>query len=132
MIQIFSKKIDPLPLVVGNGPMVQAPYAPPLIPEATNRKTVGTAAGMPVNITDVIVQGKDPSTGSVNRRRPPVTVAAIAAEDPVEEPKAARPCRETRRVCRARVGSKPTTRGRLGRRALQSTSCDAGTSQEGL
>ncbi len=119
--------------------MVQAPYAPPLIPEATNRKTVGTSAVVPGNVTVVIGKVTEPSIGSGKRRRPPVTEVANDEVGPEGEgpavvvvPKAARPCRETRRVGRARVGSKPTTRGRLGRRALQCTSCDAETSQEGL
>jgi len=106
MIQIFSKKIDPLPLVVGNGPMFQAPYAPPLIPEATNRKTVGTGEVVPVNTAGAdVVQATVPRTGSGKRRRPPESVGANVEEGPVVVPTAARPCRETRRVGRARVGT---------------------------
>jgi len=112
--------------------MVQAPHAPPLIPEATNRKTVGTAAAAPVNRAVVVVQVTDPSIGSGKRRRPPVTVVANEDEVPVEAPKAARPCREARRVGRARIRQIPTTGGRLSNRALQSTPCDAGTTQKGL
>jgi len=86
--------------------MVQAPYAPPLIPEATNRKTVGTeVVEVPVNKAVAVVQETVQSNGTGKRRRPPVTVAANVAEDPVVVPKAARPCRETRRVGRARVGT---------------------------
>ena len=85
--------------------MVQAPHAPPLIPEATNRKTVGTVVDAPVNAAVVEVQNTVPGIGSGKRRRPPETVEATAAEAPVAEPKAARPCRETRRVGRARVGT---------------------------
>jgi hypothetical protein len=132
MIQIFSKKIDPLPLVRGNGPMVQSPYAPPLIPEATNRKTEGTAEVVPVRIDVVGVQESVPSIGPGKRRRPAVTPVANVDEVPVVEPSAARPCRETRRVGRARVGSKPPPGCRLSNRALQSTSCDARTTQKGL
>ena len=86
--------------------MVQAPYAPPLIPEATNRKTEGTGeVVVPVNIAGGVVQDTVPSIGSGKRRRPPVTVAVIVGEGPFVVPKAARPCRETRRVGRARVGT---------------------------
>ena len=85
--------------------MVQAPYAPPLIPEATNRKTVGTVVVVPVNIAVVVVQVTVPSIGAGKRRRPPETDEANVAEGPVAAPTAARPCRETRRVGRARVGT---------------------------
>ncbi len=89
--------------------MVQAPYAPPLIPEATNRTTVGTVAAVPGNIAGVEVQDTEPSIiGSVKRRRPPVTGVANAEEVPVVVPRAARPCRETRRVGRARIRQIPT------------------------
>ncbi len=87
------------------GAMVQAPYAPPLIPEATNRKTVGTAVVGPVNSAGGVAQVTDPNTGTGKRRRPPATIAANEVEVPEEVPKAARPCRETRRVGRARVGT---------------------------
>ena len=86
MIQIFSKKIDPLPLVRGNGPMVQSPYAPPLIPEATNRKTDGMAGVVPGNTAVEVVQGTVPSIGPGKRRRPPVPVEANVVEDPVGVP----------------------------------------------
>ena len=85
--------------------MVQAPYAPPLIPEATNRKTVGTVVVVPENIAVAVVQETVPSIGSGKRRRPPITDVANAVEGPAVDPKAARPCRETRRVGRARVGT---------------------------
>ncbi len=60
------------------GAMVQAPYAPPLIPEATNRKTAGMVGGVPVNIAGVVVEVTVPSIGSGKRRRPPETVVANA------------------------------------------------------
>jgi hypothetical protein len=85
--------------------MVLAPYAPPLIPEATNRETDGPVEVEPDHSAVGVVQVTEPSPGPGKRRRPPVTVAAIAAEVPVVVPKAARPCRETRRVGRARVGT---------------------------
>ena len=113
--------------------MVQAPHAPPLIPEATNRKTVGTVEGVvPVNTAAGVDQVTEPRTGPGKRRRPPVTVAANVVEGPVVVPKAARPCRETRRVGRSRVGAPPSPWRRMDRRARQSTSCDAETTQEGL
>ena len=111
--------------------MIQAPYAPPLILEATNRKTVGTGVVDPVNIAVVAVQGPGPSTGSGKRRRPPVTDDANEEEVPVADPQAARPCRKARRIGRARIRRIPTPGGRLSNRALQSTSCDAST-QKGL
>ena len=73
-------------MVGGNGPMVQAPHAPPLIPEATNRKTVGTIAAVPDDIAEVAVQVTAPSKGTGKRRRPPVTVAANVEEAPVVAP----------------------------------------------
>ena len=73
-------------MVGGNGPMVQAPHAPPLIPEATNRKTVGTVVGVPVEIAVVGVQETVPSKGTGKRRRPPATVEAKVEEVPVAVP----------------------------------------------
>jgi len=62
--------------------MVQASLAPPLIPEATNRKTSGTVAVAPENIAEVVEQVTDPRIGSGKRRRPPVTAGANVGEDP--------------------------------------------------
>jgi hypothetical protein len=108
--------------------MVQAPYAPPLIPEASNRKTKSTeavvAVVVPFNSAGVVVQVPAISIGAGKRRRPPATEVANAVEAPVEVPKAARPCRETRRVGRARVGRIPTTGGRLDSRAFKCSSDD--------
>ena len=112
--------------------MVQAPYAPPLIPEATNRKTVGTVVVVPDNIAVAEEQVTGISFGTEKRRRPPVTVVAKVVEASIVAPQAARPCRETRRVGRARIRRIPTPGCRLSNRALQSTPCDARTTQKGL
>jgi len=56
------------------------------IPEATNRKTVGTVVVVPVDIAVVVVQVTVPSIGSGKRRRPPVTVVAKVVEVPVVVP----------------------------------------------
>ena len=66
--------------------MVQAPHAPPLIHEATNRKTECTAVVKPENGTVGGVQGTVPGTGPGERRRPPVTDDANAAEGPAVVP----------------------------------------------
>ena len=66
--------------------MVQASLAPPLIPEATNRKTVGTVVVAPVNIAVVEVLGTAPSIDPVLQRRPPVTDVANVEEVPVVVP----------------------------------------------
>ena len=79
----------------GDWPIVQAPHAPPLIPEATNRKTVGSVGVAPEHITEVIAQVTVPSIGTVKRRRPPVTEAANVVEFPEVAPTAARPCSKT-------------------------------------
>ena len=105
------------------GAMVQAPYAPPLIPEATNRKTDRTAVEVPAAVTVVVVQGTAQSIGTGKRRRPTETVGANVVEDPVEVPKAAWPCRETRRIGCSRIRLSPTPGCRLGRRALQNPTC---------
>ena len=104
------------------GPMVQVPHEPSLILDAPYRHTVGTVVGVRENTTVAIVQETVPSIGTGKRRRPPVTVAANVDEAPDVEPTAARPCRETRNVCRTRVGTIPTPGCQLGRRALQCAS----------
>ena len=79
--------------------MVQAPHAPPSIPEATNRKTVGTVVYAPVDCAEVelkfTVQG---IIGPGKGQRPPVTVGAKVDEAPIEELYAARTCSEVRRI----------------------------------
>ena len=102
------------------------------ITNTSNRITDGMVVEAPENIAVEVVQDTVPSKGSGKRRRPPVTVVANVGEVPGAVPKAARPCRETRRVGRSRVGTKPPPGCRLCNRALQSTSCDARTTQKGL
>jgi hypothetical protein len=60
--------------------MVQASLAPPLIPEATNRKTVGTVVVVPVDVAVVVVQVTVPGIGPRRGRRPPVTVVSKVVE----------------------------------------------------
>ena len=71
--------------------MVQAPHAPPLILEATNRKTVGTGEVVLVHFTVVRAQATYPSIGPGKHRRPPDTEEANVAEDLVVVPKSALP-----------------------------------------
>jgi hypothetical protein len=102
------------------------------ITNTSNRKTVGRGVvEVPGNMTDVIAQVPVPSTCPGKRRRPPETAAANVVEVPVAVPNAARPCRETRRVGRTRIGRIPTPWSRLGSRALHSSTCAEKTTQEG-